>query len=182
MEPLPELRRIEENSNSLAELRPSPNTEFEYLDSKVRFLWIISRGIFWLIIFAVLTPIFLAGAFEDVSQIWLLTGMAVLGFLSFLHLSWPIFSFRCWGFAIRRTDFLLRSGVIWKSVIAVPFNRIQHVDTNAGPIERSFGLANLVIHTAGSHLGSVRVPGLPSDYAASLRDYLSEVGHSHANI
>ena len=109
-------------------------------------------------------------------------GFIVLLGLAILHLCWPILSFSCWGFAIRRTDFLLRSGVLWKSVIAVPFNRIQHVDTNAGPIERSFGLANLVIHTAGSHLGSVRVPGLPTEYAASLRDYLSEVGHTHANI
>lgn len=182
MEPLPELRRIEEVDANVAKLRPSPNSEFEPLDGKVRYLWILTRGIFWVILFGVLAFLFLAGAFDDMQLIWKQIAFLVLSGLSFLHLVWPIFSFSCWGFAVRQTDFLLRSGVLWKTVIAVPFNRIQHVDTNAGPIERSFGLANLVVHTAGSHLGSVRVPGLPTEYAASLRDYLSEVGHTHANI
>jgi len=182
MEPLPELRRIDVKSSDLGHLKPSPAVEFEFLDPKVRYLWILSRGIFWVIFFMILTPVLWSGALKEVPQIWLFLGFASVVGLSFLHLSWPMISFRSWGFAIRRTDVLLRSGVIWKSIIAVPFNRIQHVDTHAGPIERSMGVANLVIHTAGSHMGSVRIPGLPAEYAASLRDYLSEVGHTNANI
>jgi len=45
-----------------------------------------------------------------------------------------------------------------------------------------FGMANLKIHTAGSQLGAMRVPGLPAARAEELRDRLSEVGHTHANI
>ena len=182
MEPLPELRRIENGDSNLANVTPSPNAEFELLDAKVRYLWILTRGIFWVIVFMIATPILLAGFLRSDWGPFPQLILLVLLLLCLWHMSWPLVSFRCWGFAIRRTDFLLRSGVLWKSVIAVPFNRIQHVDTQAGPIERSFGLCNLILHTAGTHLGSVRVPGLPAEYAESLRDYLSEVGHTHANI
>ena len=56
------------------------------------------------------------------------------------------------------------------------------MDTDAGPVERWFGLANLIIHTAGAHEGSLKAPGLPQKEAERLRDYLSKVGHTHANL
>lgn len=109
-------------------------------------------------------------------------GLVMVGLLFVLYLLWPFAAYPHWGFALRETDLLIRSGVLWRHVIAVPFNRIQHVDSTAGPLMRSMGLARLTIHTAGSQMGSVGLPGLPAARAEVLRDYLSRVGHSHANL
>ncbi len=51
----------------------------------------------------------------------------------------------------------------------VPFVRVQHIDVSRGPLEKMFGTATLVIHTAGTHNNVVVVPGLAPDRADSLR-------------
>lgn len=116
------------------------------------------------------------------SRSWLFLGLSALSGLAFLHLIWPFLSYPRWGYAIRKHDFLVRSGVLFKQVRVVPFARIQHVDSSSGPIERTFGLANVEMHTAGSGMQSLRLPGLTIEEAERLRDYLAEVGHTHANI
>ena len=52
----------------------------------------------------------------------------------------------------------------------VPFGRVQHIDVAQGPIERSFGLATLILHTAGTRGASVPLPGLLFDEAERMRD------------
>ena len=187
MEATPPLRRIGYRGPNLALLRPSPEVAYERLDPNVRYLWLIGRLIFWGIttfaVFAVTIMFSLAGASFLTGKPWVIPLMIFgLGALALLHLAWCFLSFSHWGYAIRDTDFLVRSGVIWKRVVAIPFARIQHVDSDAGPLDRGFGLANLVIHTAGAQMGSITLPGLPTERASALRDYLSEVGHSHANL
>ena len=178
MENTPPLRRTDDASD-LEGFHPTPDTRFDMLDPVVRLLWFIGRFIFWTIVFlAVLVYLFVSSN----RNLGVLVGLGALALLAVLHLIWPFISYRHWGYAIRQSDFLIRSGVLWKRISAIPFARIQHVDNNAGPIERAFGVSNLVIHTAGSQMGSMRVPGLPAEHAESLRDYLSEVGHTHANI
>ena len=52
----------------------------------------------------------------------------------------------------------------------VPFGRVQHIDVHQGPIERAYGLATLVLHTAGTHNASVALPGLGHDDALAMRE------------
>ncbi len=40
-------------------------------------------------------------------------------------------------------------GVLIKSTGIVPYNRITNIDVTQGPIERMYGIATLLIHTAG---------------------------------
>ena len=40
------------------------------------------------------------------------------------------------GIALREHDLLLKRGVFWHKTIAVPFNRIQHIETHRNPPER----------------------------------------------
>ncbi|MDJ0838567.1 MAG: PH domain-containing protein [Acidobacteriota bacterium] len=178
----PPVRRFDDKVIDIGDLTPGPQAEFHKLDPNVRYLWSLGKVIFWGVIFTGILIFGLISGFTGRFSAYLPLGTAALSGLAVLHIIWPFFSYPRWGYAIRRTDFLIRSGVIWRRVAAVPFNRIQHVDSNAGPIERSFGMANLVIHTAGSQMGSLVVPGLPAQHAENLRDYLSEVGHTHANI
>jgi len=52
----------------------------------------------------------------------------------------------------------------------VPFVRVQHIDVTRGPIDKLFGTASLVVHTAGTHNSIVVVPGLSPDRAAEVRE------------
>ena len=56
----------------------------------------------------------------------------------------------------------------------VPFVRVQHLDVTRGPLDKMFGTASLVIHTAGTHNSIVTVPGLAPDRAAEIRDIIRE--------
>ena len=69
--------------------------------------------------------------------------------------------------------FSLRKGRMWQSEVRVPINRVQHLDLRRGPLERRYGLATLVIHTAGTRDSSVNVGGLADADAEALRDELA---------
>ena len=69
--------------------------------------------------------------------------------------------------------FSLRKGRMWQSDIRVPINRVQHLDLRRGPLERRYGLATLVIHTAGTRDSAVNVGGLADADAEALRDLLA---------
>lgn len=69
--------------------------------------------------------------------------------------------------------FSLRKGRMWQSDIRVPVNRVQHLDLRRGPLERRYGLATLVIHTAGTRDSAVNVGGLADADAEALRDLLA---------
>ena len=56
----------------------------------------------------------------------------------------------------------------------VPFVRVQHLDVTRGPLDKMFGTATLIIHTAGTRNSVVTVPGLAPDRAAEIRDIIRE--------
>ena len=183
MEYSPPVRRFQDRVKDLRKIQPTIDGRFHMLDPKIRIVWLLGRLLFWGIFFVFAFFLGLVGLFSAKAiNLWLLVGVGVLGLLGLLHISWSFIGYRYWGYCVRDTDFLLRRGVWWRHISAIPFARIQHVDTDSGPLERSFGLANLVVHTAGAHEGSLKVPGLPEDEAERLRDLLSKVGHTHANL
>jgi len=61
-------------------------------------------------------------------------------------------------------------GVMFHADTVVPFSRVQHLDVEQGPLERAFGIARLILHTAGTHNASVTLPGLPIDDAKAMRE------------
>lgn len=72
----------------------------------------------------------------------------------------------------------VRRGVFWRSEILVPRTRVQHLDLERGPIERRFGLATLVVHTAGTRMHALSQHGFLDADAVALRDaLLPEASH-----
>lgn len=67
---------------------------------------------------------------------------------------------------------LIRRGVWWRAEIFVPRARIQHTEVNQGPLDRRWGMASLSLHTAGTRLEHITLPGLPRAVAERLRDEL----------
>jgi membrane protein YdbS with pleckstrin-like domain len=84
-----------------------------------------------------------------------------------------------WGYSEREDDLLVRRGVMFSRLSVVPYGRMQFVDVTAGPVERSFGLATVRLHTAAA-ASDARIPGLAAEEAARLRDRLAELGEAQA--
>lgn len=76
----------------------------------------------------------------------------------------------------RLTEKLLQvvRGWMFHTDTVVPFVRVQHIDVTRGPVEKLFGTATLVVHTAGTHNSVVNVPGLAPETAAEIRDVIRE--------
>lgn len=91
------------------------------------------------------------------------------GLVAVAMLVWPFISVPRMGYAVRDRDLVYRSGVFWRSVTAVPFNRIQHVETSSSPLDRRFSLATLKLFTAGGSGGDLKIDGLHSERAEQLR-------------
>jgi uncharacterized protein len=86
---------------------------------------------------------------------------------------------RAWGYAERDEDLYIRHGLLVRTMVAVPYGRMQFVDVTAGPLERALGLAQVELHTATPGTRA-RIPGLGPDEAARLRDRLTALGQAQA--
>jgi len=93
---------------------------------------------------------------------------------SALLLIWPGISLPKRGYVLRDKDILFRKGVVWRSVTAIPFNRIQHVETSSTPFDRKFDLATLQLFTAGGSGGDLKIDGLSTVIAEQLRVFVLE--------
>ena len=102
--------------------------------------------------------------------------------LSAVLLGWPAFAVPRKGYVVRDKDIVFRSGVIWRSITAIPFNRIQHVETSSTPFDRRFDIATLQLFTAGGSSGDLKIDGLGRDTAEQLRIFtLEKAGASIEN-
>ena len=87
--------------------------------------------------------------------------------------------YRAWRYQERHEDLIVARGVMVQRLSVVPYGRMQFVEVTAGPIERSFRLSTVKLHTAAA-ASDARIPGLEREEAARLRDRLTELGESMA--
>lgn len=93
---------------------------------------------------------------------------------------WPEAAWKRSSWRVSERGLEIRRGVFWRSIVYLPRSRVQHTDVSQGPLERRFGLATLVVHTAGTAHASVDVPGLPHAVALQVRDFLVTAGRGDA--
>jgi membrane protein YdbS with pleckstrin-like domain len=86
---------------------------------------------------------------------------------------------RWWGYAERADDLYVKHGALYRRLVVVPYGRMQYVDVQAGPVEQAFKIATVHLHTASPGT-SARIPGLPAEEAARLRDRLTTRGQAQA--
>lgn len=84
---------------------------------------------------------------------------------------------RAIGYAERDDDLLIRKGVLFRSLVVVPYGRMQFVDVQAGPLDRWRDIAKVQLHTASPSSDAV-IPGLPPQEASRLRDRLAARGEA----
>jgi membrane protein YdbS with pleckstrin-like domain len=84
---------------------------------------------------------------------------------------------RAIGYAERDDDLFVRRGILFRSLVVVPYGRMQYVDVKAGPLDRRLGIAAVQLHTAAAATDA-SIPGLAPHEAARLRDRLSARGEA----
>lgn len=152
------------------------------LDPRAKSLWRLE----WLISGTIMVAITAAVAFGlrlllfDYGIEWAIgiTGVVVTFALLNGWLS-PNLRYRYWRYEIRADEADLQHGWVTRTRQLIPMSRIQHVDTNRGPLERRFGLASVVLYTAA---GASMIPALADDVAADVRDRIATLANVHDDL
>jgi membrane protein YdbS with pleckstrin-like domain len=118
--------------------------------------------------------------------VWVLTGLwwvsviilALAVTILVIRLALVERNWRSWGYVEREDDLYITHGVLFRSLVAVPYGRMQLVEVASGPLERAFGLATVTMKTASAETNAT-IPGLVPDEATRLRDRLTELGEAH---
>lgn len=155
-----------------------PPAGFTPLDPRVLRLWrvhnVLGFGVFLLLVAG---GAWLAGRDGGAGLVWGLVAVAfVLAWAAWDVLWYTPRSYRALGYRLDERVLLIRRGLWWQTVQLLPLSRIQHVDLTRGPLERRFGLATLVMHTAGTHAAHIPLPGLDAAEAERLRAILIAAG------
>jgi membrane protein YdbS with pleckstrin-like domain len=128
---------------------------------------------------ALVVAVFLVVAGIVSGSAWAFGGAGAVAVVGLLLLPFVGRRYRSWGYAEREDDLLVRRGVAFARLSVVPYGRMQFIDVTAGPLERSFGLATVRLHTAAAATDA-RIPGLEREEAGRLRDRLAELGEAQA--
>lgn len=146
----------------------------ERLDPRAKVVWRISGALNML-------PLLAGGLFgsfalmrwaEAPFLVGVLPALVVLALSVLTVLVMPGLRWRRWRYEIRTDEVDLQRGVWWVSRTLVPLARIQHVDTQQGPLQRRYGLSTVVFHTAA---GPNRIPELSAPMAADVRDRIADL-------
>lgn len=147
------------------------------LDPRVRLLWWTASALALVILLLAA----LAGGLLLDDGWAALPALVVFVFGTPLAVVVPWLRYRRWRFALRDDDLWISRGIIWRSTSVIPYARLQFVDTTQGPLDRLFGLAQLIVHTAAPGT-SGQLPGLASAEAEALRERLADVRTSPRDV
>lgn len=116
-----------------------------------------------------------AAILSGITWLWVIPAVFLL---SGLWAAWLIpRQVRAVGYAERADDLLIRRGILFRSMVVVPYGRMQYVDVQAGPLARAFGIASVQLHTA-SPSSDAAIDGLTPAEATRLRDKLASRGEA----
>jgi membrane protein YdbS with pleckstrin-like domain len=139
------------------------------LSASVQVIWALRA----LVVVGILGGIAVAVASRfEVSLTYVGSGVVALAVVA---LVWVHLRHRIWTYRVREDALYLERGVLTRVNTVVPYVRIQHVDTQRGPLERLLGLSTLVVYTAGSRGADVSVPGLTTTEAADLQGRVKDL-------
>ncbi|CDQ21191.1 hypothetical protein SAMN05192559_10629 [Halobacillus karajensis] len=104
--------------------------------------------------------------------LWLIgAGVFLIQFLIFVWLV-PKLRWRRWRYDVREQEIDLQQGLFIVTRTLVPMVRVQHVDTEQGPLLRKFRLSTISISTAATiH----KIPALDEQEAERLRQSISSL-------
>ena len=99
-------------------------------------------------------------------------GLAVVAVLAGVV---PTLRWRRWRYEVREDEIDLVRGAFLVRRTLIPIRRVQHVDTESGPLQDSLGLATVTFHTAA---GGVGIPALGKAEAERVRVRVGELART----
>jgi membrane protein YdbS with pleckstrin-like domain len=142
----------------------------ETLHSNVRIVWGVSA-----LVSVVLVGVVVGVIDRFVLHIGVWIGVVVALVVAVLAVPFVLARYRIWRFEIQDDALYLKRGVFTRVTTSVPFVRVQHVDTQRGPVERLVGLASVVVYTAGTRGADVTIPGLRAERADEIQNQLRDL-------
>jgi uncharacterized protein len=77
-------------------------------------------------------------------------------------------AFKFKGYALRDHDIVFQTGLLFRTLTIVPFNRVQHCEIRRTVMSRLFGLSMLNVYTAGGSGSDLSIPGISAERAEVL--------------
>lgn len=107
--------------------------------------------------------------------------VALIALMLLLSIWYPRATYERTRYAVNEKGMEIRRGILWRSMISIPKQRVQHTDVEQGPLMRRYKICKLVIHTAGTQHATVSLEGLEHETALKIRDHLigKHVGSGH---
>ncbi|GAA0610653.1 PH domain-containing protein [Virgibacillus siamensis] len=133
--------------------------------------WKITAGIFVAILwFAAIAATVLTFIFDW--PVWIIAIAIVISAIStyFFVFLLPVLRWRRWRYEVFEQEIYIQHGILIVSRTLVPMIRVQHVDTQQGPILKKYKLASVTISTAAT---THEIPALLEEDASELRDRIS---------
>ena len=116
--------------------------------------------------------LFAAGGYFAIKGNWFLL-LVTLGVYTIASLASAVMRWRNFSFRVGRHEIRIESGLLSRTHRSIPFDRIQDVTVEQGPLARVFGLARVGFETGGSAAGQAddgALSAIPLPRAAEIRD------------
>lgn len=168
-------------SNHLIDITELPKIqEIKYtaVDSKYLRIMMFNR----IFVFTLMAVAFLVIHYftnEDFDFVWQF--FSIWSGLFLVVLLYGYLKFKTLAFAVREKDIVFKRGVLVLKSTIIPFNRIQHVAINQGPLMRWMDLSNLKIFTAGGSTSDLSINGLSSEVAESIKIHITSAVSEEKN-
>lgn len=146
--------------------------DFSPLDRRYKKVLTISATAYLLVLLAVCIAL-LTGFAEEMSLWYIIPVCLALMIVVFAVFYWVGLYFASAGYGIKNKEVYYKSGVLFRSLIAIPFSRVQHCELGSGPLDRRFGLASLTIYTAGGDGSDLTIPGLAEQDALQIKQFIT---------
>jgi membrane protein YdbS with pleckstrin-like domain len=78
------------------------------------------------------------------------------------------------GYAVREKDIIHTRGYWVRTQLTVPYNRVQHVEIEQGPLARALGLGSISVYTAGDSGGDLSISGIEYTEAERIKQFIAQ--------
>lgn len=127
----------------------------------------IMLAIYYVIVIASFVIVYIFEITFIPSVILFLLGLILIFIFVYLI---PKLRYRRWRYEIFEQEIYIQRGILIMRRTLIPMIRVQHVDTEQGPILKRFSLATVSISTAAT---THEIPALNEQDASELRDRIS---------
>ncbi|TSB46971.1 PH domain-containing protein [Alkalicoccobacillus porphyridii] len=151
-------------------MREAPSNR---LSKKSITIWRIQRSFEGLFILLLPVGFLILQRFIELPSwiLYVLVAVFILYILAFIII-WPPIQWRRFRYQVHEQEIDIQQGVLIVRRTLVPMTRIQHVETEQGPILRRYKMASVEIQTAAT---THRIPVLPIEEADQLRDQIARL-------